>query len=176
LHLALIGFRCSGKTTVGRLLAEQLDRKFIDTDELAEKLCGLKVRHFVALEGWAQFRRLETLALETALDQDYQIIATGGGIVLQPENVLRLKRKATVFWLRASTEAIRRRLSRDSERVSRPGLTRNNPVEEVEALLQQRTPLYLKASDYVVDTDHEEPRTVMEAICRLIEAQQGKRR
>jgi shikimate kinase len=176
LHLALIGFRCSGKTTVGRLLAEKLGGKFIDTDELIANMSGLKIHRLVALKGWAQFRKIETRALETALRQEFQVIATGGGIVLQPENVRSLKRKATVFWLRASTEVIRRRISRDSERMSRPGLTRNNPVEEVDSLLQQRTPLYLRASDYVVDADHVEPEEIMETICRLLETQDRKQR
>ncbi len=176
MHLALIGFRCSGKTTVGRLLAEKLGGKFIDTDELIEEMSGLKIHRLVALKGWAQFRKIETRALETALAQDFQVIATGGGIVLQPENVRSLKREATIFWLRASTEVIRRRISRDSERISRPGLTQNNPVEEVETLIQQRTPLYLKASDYVVDSDHGDPGNVMETIYRLLATQHRKQR
>jgi shikimate kinase len=176
LHLALIGFRCSGKTTVGRLLAEKLGRKFIDTDELIEKISGVEIHRFVALKGWAQFRELENRALETALRQEFQVIATGGGLVLQPENVRNLKRKATVFWLRASAEVIRRRISRDSERMSRPGLTRNNPVEEVDSLIQQRTPLYLSASDYVVDSDHDDPDNVMENICSLLAIQHRKQR
>lgn len=176
MHLALIGFRCSGKTTVGRLLAEKLGGKFIDTDELIEKMFGVEIHRFVALKGWAQFRKIETEALETALAQDFQVMATGGGIVLQPENVRILKRKATVLWLRASAEVTRRRISHHSELISRPGLTGNNPVGEVETLIKQRTPLYLGASDYVVDADHGEPGEIMETICRLLETQHRNQR
>jgi shikimate kinase len=176
MHLALIGFRCSGKTTAGRLLAEKLGGKFIDTDDLTEKMSGFKIHRFVALNGWAPFRKIESQALERALIGDFHVIATGGGIVLQPENVRNLKRKAIVFWLRTSADVIKRRISRQSERILRPGLTHDNPVEEVEFLIQQRTPLYLEASDYIVDTDQSDPGEVMENICRLLEVQHRERR
>lgn len=174
--MALIGFRCSGKTTTGRLLAEKLGGKFIDTDDVIEKMCGVEIHRFVALKGWAHFRKIETQALERTLNQDFRVLATGGGIVLQPENIYSLKRKATVFWLRASADVIKRRISQHNERMSRPGLTHENPVEEVASLIQQRTPLYLEASDYIVDADHDDPRKVTATICRLLATQRQKQR
>ncbi|HDR14648.1 MAG TPA: shikimate kinase [Desulfobacteraceae bacterium] len=174
--MALIGFRCSGKTTVGRLLAERLGKNFTDTDELIERMSGMEIHRFVALKGWESFRKIETQALETALAREFQVIATGGGLVLNPENVFRLKRKAIVFWLRASIEVIQRRISRDSERFLRPGLTQNDPVGEVDALLRQRTPLYQNAADHVVDSGNDDPRRVVDTVCRLITTQLSNER
>jgi shikimate kinase len=168
-HLALIGFRCSGKTTVGRLLAKKAGTNFTDTDEMVEAMAGMKIHRFVALKGWRLFREIETEALAEALSGQCQVIATGGGIVLDPGNVTRLKRQAVVFWLRTPASVIRERIAQDGRRVIRPALTPDDPVREVDAVLEQRTPLYSHASDYTVDCVDWSAARIVEEIHGLLQ-------
>ncbi len=170
MHLALIGFRCSGKTTVGRLLAKKAGTNFTDTDEMVEAMAGMKIHRFVALKGWRLFREIETKALAEALSGQCQVIATGGGIVLDPGNVTRLKKQAVVFWLRTPASVIRERIAQDSSRVIRPALmTSDDPVKEVDALLERRSPLYSNASDYTVDCGHWNVARIVEEIHGLLQ-------
>ncbi|MGB9438375.1 MAG: shikimate kinase [Desulfobacterales bacterium] len=155
-NLFLIGYRCTGKSSVGRLLAAKLGRSFIDTDSLVVSENGMSIREIVDSLGWEAFRRLEHMALQQVCAADRRVVATGGGIVLDVDNVNLMKRSGRIIWLRASPETIKARMvqDRDSE-AFRPALTLTDSISEIEETLAKRASLYKHAMDFLVDTDHE---------------------
>jgi shikimate kinase len=154
MNLYLIGYRCTGKTTVGRRLADVLSRPFVDLDEHVVERTGQSVRAFVERYGWKAFRREETSVLVEAAVAKNRIVATGGGIVLAPPNVELMRRSGRVIWLRAAARTIRSRLRADLGGVTmRPPLTQRGTLEEIEDLLKLRNPFYQKAMDFCLDTD-----------------------
>ncbi len=164
-NLFLIGYRCTGKSSVGRLLAVRLGRSFIDTDSLVVSENGMGIREIVDSRGWEAFRRLEHMALKKACTVERRVVATGGGIVLDGDNRNLMKGNGRIIWLRASPETIKARMvqDRDSE-AFRPALTSTDSISEIEETLAKRAPLYKQAMDFLVDTDHRE----VDGICDLI--------
>jgi shikimate kinase len=171
LNLALIGFRCCGKTTVGGALAQILAFEFVDTDRLVEEISGFAVHRLVSLKGWAEFRKFEARALEMALSRDSRVIATGGGVVLSQENVSKMRKRARVFWLCAPAELIQSRMAESGGALIRPGLTQDDALGEVPALLEARMPLYRDAADHIVNAGHVKPEHVAREICELMKSQ-----
>jgi shikimate kinase len=153
MNVVLIGYRCSGKTEVGQSLAEKMNRPFLDTDVLIEQRSGSTIEAMVAAGGWDRFRDCERLVVAEVSQKSPLVIATGGGVVLDGDNVRNLKRKGWLVWLKAPANVLRDRMSRDRYRgKGRPSLTDAGPLDEIEAVLKQREPLYEKASDWAVDT------------------------
>jgi shikimate kinase len=160
-NIYLIGYRCTGKSSVGRLLADRLGLHFIDTDELIVKRTGVSIAGYVAQNGWMAFRRQETAVLVETADTSGRVVATGGGIVLDPGNVALMKRTGRVVWLRAGSQTIRNRMAADGgSTVNRPSLTRQGSLAEIEAVLAEREPLYAAAADMVLDTDGKDAAVV----------------
>jgi shikimate kinase len=155
-NVFLIGYRCTGKSSVGELLAARLGRSFIDTDSLVVSENGMSIREIVASRGWETFRRLEHMALQQVCTADRRVVATGGGIVLDVDNVNLMKRSGRIIWLRASPETIKARMvqDRDSEAL-RPALTSTDSISEIEETLAKREALYKHAMDFLVDTDND---------------------
>ena len=154
MNIVLIGYRCSGKTSVGQTLAEALNRDFLDTDELIEGNAGRSIEAIIARDGWDYFRDREREVIEEVSGRDLLVIATGGGVVLDRENLRQLGRKGRLIWLKGSSLILKKRMERQQrEGTSRPGLTGRGPLEEIEQVLKTRTPLYEKATDLTVDTD-----------------------
>lgn len=134
-NIVLTGFMGSGKTTVGRLLAERLAWAFVDTDDLIVQRDGRSIADIFAQDGEAAFRRLETaVALELA-EQTNHIIATGGRLMLDPVNAEALARHGRVFCLAASPAEILRRIQDDGRR---PLLDVPNPAARIQQLLAER--------------------------------------
>lgn len=148
-NIVLCGFMGSGKTVTGRLVAKQLERKFIDLDEWIEQRQGLSVKEIFARYGEARFRQLETEAAEELGRSDGLVIACGGGTVLRPENTAALKANGMIFYLRVSADTVKRRLKNDS---TRPLLAGDRDAA-VDALLAAREPAYRAAADDTVDAD-----------------------
>jgi len=98
-NLFLIGYRCTGKSSVGRLLAATLARSFVDTDSLIVSDNGMSIRKIVISRGWGAFRRLERTVLKQICNLDGQMMATGGGIVLNADNVGLMKKSGKVIYL-----------------------------------------------------------------------------
>lgn len=165
MNLYLIGYRCTGKTTVGRHLADELGWTFTDADEALEKAAGRSVSDIVRTDGWQAFRDLETEVLTQLADYTYMVVATGGGVVLRPENVMLMQETGHLIWLTASPGTILSRMTGDpnTERL-RPSLTDQSIRDEVLLTLSERLPLYQDAADDIIDTDG---RPVA-AICRQI--------
>lgn len=154
MNIFLIGYRCAGKTSVGKLLAESIGWSFIDTDEELVKVRGLSISDFVGQEGWNAFRQMEKTILKRVSDLDAQVVATGGGAVVDMKNVEQMKRNGVLVWLKADSEAIKKRMLQDKSTGDfRPALTSKETVDEIEEMLSLRNPYYDQARDIAVDTN-----------------------
>ena len=164
-NLFLIGYRCTGKSTVGKNLAEKLSRPFLDTDSLVVAQQRMSIKEIVGSHGWESFRGMEHAILKEISTSDGQVVATGGGIVLNDENVMLMKKSGKIIWLRAKLETIKARMLQDTDtRDSRPALTWQDSISEIEETLQLREPLYKKAMDFYVDTDGHDIREIADFI------------
>lgn len=149
-NLVLIGFMGSGKTTVGRRCAQELGLRFADSDSLVERKAGRTIAEIFAEYGETDFRSREREAVGELAAQKDQVISTGGGVVLQEENVTALRATGLLIFLNASPEDI---VERTSGRSHRPLLAgAGNPFDCVRELLGQRMEIYLAAADVVLDT------------------------
>ncbi len=165
MNIVLIGYRCCGKTSTGKLIAERLGRQFIDTDELIIKKEGCTIDETVSRHGWQYFREAEKGIVRDVSSQENLVIATGGGVVLNEENVRNLKANGFVVWLYADTETIKRRLNEDKATTeNRPSLTGEDPSDEITKVLQQRKSLYMAAGDMAVDTSRLDINEVANAV------------
>lgn len=159
--LVLIGFRAAGKTAVGRLLARALGWPLVDLDTELMREAGKSIAEIVAAEGWEGFRRREKELVQRYGGRPGLVLTPGGGVVLDPENVARLKENGLLIWLTAPAAVIRERLARDAgTAVSRPGLQGGDPLAEVEEILRAREPLYRAAADIIIDTTDLTPEQV----------------
>lgn len=151
--IVLIGYRGAGKTTVGKALAEVLGYEFFDTDAGIVQLCGCEIQEIVSIDGWDGFRRRERDVLLSLQDRKRVVVATGGGAVVHGADVWKcVRQNACVVWLQADAAALRARIGLDAKSASqRPSLTgEGSACDEVERVLQERTPLYRQFSDIVV--------------------------
>ncbi len=151
--IALIGYRCCGKTSVGKLIAKNMKRPFIDTDVLIEQQTGKAIEEIVIQQGWEEFRRIEKDVIREVCQRDGLVIATGGGAVLNKENVEVLRKNTWIVWLYAREDIIKKRmdLDQDSGKI-RPSLTGVNPTKEIRALVKEREPIYAQTGHFSVDT------------------------
>jgi shikimate kinase len=169
-NIFLIGFRGAGKSSVGRLLAARTGRAFRDMDGEIERREGLPIQAIVAGRGWDAFRRLEAALLEEICRGGGQVVSTGGGVVLDPQNVVRMQAGGRVVWLTAAAATVLRRISDDpASAAGRPPLTPGaGRLEEIPALLAERTPLYRAAAHAAVCTDDRSPAEVCRLVCALL--------
>ena len=156
----------AGKTTVGRLLAERLGRRLVDSDLLIEDRTGRTVREIWHADGEPAFRRLETAALRDALaEEDPLIIAAAGGVVLSEENRTALRdADADVVWMRAAPDVLVDRVGHGEHRP----LLDDDPAATLRQMEHDREPLYREVADVIVDTGADEPEAVAERITRLV--------
>ena len=169
MNLILIGLRGSGKTTVGRLVAERLGRTFIDLDDVVAAAMGAPtVAEAWKSHGEPAFREAETTALSDMLKKGGQVIALGGGTPTAPgaADLLRAQRSAgrvKIVYLAASARALRSRLS-GTDMSARPSLTGADPLTEIDAVLKQRDPIYRGVAGSVVWTEGLTPEQVAERV------------
>lgn len=170
----LVGARASGKSTIGRSLAETLGCPFLDTDKELTRDLGCSIDVFVKENGWDAFRRKEHETLkrlagseEEKQDGEWLVIATGGGMVLLPENRKILREKGITFYLEAPVEVLVRRLSEDPMSDTRPSLTGKGLLEEVAGVVKDREPLYKEASHHCVSTNQSVKNIVREIYQKL---------
>ncbi|WKZ17652.1 MAG: shikimate kinase [Candidatus Jettenia sp. CY-1] len=153
MNIILIGFRGTGKTTIGRILAQRLGKVFIDADEYLEQREKKTIRDIFTEDGEDLFRDIEVRIIEELCRLNDTIIATGGGVILREENVRRLKRNGIVILLEADVNTIYKRIYENIQiQHKRPNLTNLNGYQEIEYLLAYRRSLYDKAADFVFDT------------------------
>jgi shikimate kinase len=153
MNIVLIGYRCSGKTAIGRVLAHKLSMGFADTDVLIEEDAGESIEAIISTQGWDHFRKLERDVIERVSEKDSQVIATGGGVVVNQENVKALKKDGWVVWLDAKPDVLKERMNKEQQSGNiRPSLTEADPLAEIEEVMNARRPMYQAAGDFVVDT------------------------
>ena len=164
--LALIGYRGTGKSTVGRILANRLNRTFRDCDPEIEARAGRPIRAIFAESGELAFRDWEERTLaELTSGNPAIVLATGGGAVLREINRHRLRAFGFVVWLTAQPSELARRLRADPRGLAeRPALTPVGTLEEIVQVLEARAPLYLELADAVVETGEKSPDEVADAI------------
>ncbi len=171
-NIVLVGFMGTGKSAVGRLLARRLDRSFVDLDERIARRAGKSVAQLFAQEGEAGFRKREAQEVDWASRLENHVIATGGGVMLQEENVRRLKEKGILVCLSARPDIIIQRTL--STLPSRPLLKGQDLGSRVQDLLALRAPFYAKA-DLTVDTSERSVQEVAEEILeKLGNSETGK--
>ena len=137
-NVVLTGFMCTGKSTIGRTLAKKMGFRFVDSDEYIVKKQNMTIDEIFEKYGEEEFRRIEKECIKEISMMSNCIIATGGGVVLNPENIDNLKKNGVVFNLSASLETI---LSRTGAIAKRP-LIRNSTAEEIESRMKARQPYY----------------------------------
>jgi shikimate kinase len=170
-NILLIGYRGTGKTTVGRLLAEQLDWTFVDADDEIEAAAGCSIAEIFAREGEAGFRDRETRVVMELCRRDRHVISLGGGAVLRDENRAAIKRSGYVVWLTAAPETIVSRVAGDaSTSARRPNLTTRGGLAEIEALLAARRPLYEEVASTTIDTQGRSPHEIAADILQELSA------
>ena len=165
MNIVLIGFRGTGKTAVGKALAQRLGREFIDADEYLEEKAGKTIAQIFAKGGEAAFREMERETVGELSSRDGIILAAGGGAVLDGRNVASLKKNGLIFLLEADVDTIERRLASDEKTGSqRPPLTDKSFREEIQNLLEFRKPYYERAADHKINTSTLSTREVVEEI------------
>ncbi|MFH1077593.1 MAG: shikimate kinase [Pseudomonadota bacterium] len=151
--VALIGYRCTGKTSLGKGLAARLCWRFVDSDAFIEQKAGKSIDEIVSQGGWPLFREMEKEAIKELVALDHVVLATGGGAVLAQGNVQLLQEQGVVVWLKADAQTIRDRMLADPKTIlQRPGLTSQGALDEIETVLAERTSIYEKAAHIILDT------------------------
>lgn len=154
-----------GKTTIGRHLARQLDREFIDLDIEIEASCGADISWVFDVEGEVGFRDRETQALEKISSRSGVVLATGGGVVLREQNRRLLKERGTVIYLKASVNQLYERTRLDKKR---PLLQVGDPKAAIKKILEERSPLYQAIADLTISAEQKAPQAVAAHIASLI--------
>ncbi|WP_251977082.1 shikimate kinase AroK [Salinicola avicenniae] len=164
-NLFLIGPMGAGKSTIGRLLAAELQREFLDSDHQIEARCGANIPWIFDVEGEQGFRDRETAMLDELTRRDDIVMATGGGAVMREENRGILRERGTVIYLATTVEQQIRRTARDR---NRPLLQNTNPEKVLRDLFAVRDPLYRATADVIVRTDRRGPKSVVNEILRRV--------
>jgi shikimate kinase len=166
--LALVGYRGTGKSTVGKILADRLHRPFLDADCEIEARAGRPIAAIFAVEGETAFRDWEEQTLrELVQHHPGVILATGGGAVVRATNRLLLQGFGLVVWLRADPPELARRLLADPRAEARPALTPAGTINEIASMLDARRPLYEEVADMAVDTLERSPEELADCILGL---------
>lgn len=159
-NLALIGFMGTGKSSVGRMVADQLRFEFLDTDDLIETRAGKKISDIFAQNGEATFRELECQFVEELASRKHTVISTGGGLPVNPANLSSLKQHALVVCLWSSPEKIFERVREQSHR---PLLHDPDPMNKIRSLLAAREPFY-KQADVLINSEFRSIREVAQQV------------
>lgn len=149
-HLFLIGPMGAGKSTIGRRLARSLELPFVDSDQVIQERTGVDIPRIFDVEGEEGFRQREKAIIEELTAAPPMVLATGGGAVLDPDNRRHLHERGTVVYLQTSVDEQLRRTGKDKRR---PLLQTADPRARLEALLEERDPLYRETAHLTVSTD-----------------------
>lgn len=171
MNIVLIGYRGTGKSHVGSLLAKHFNRTLVSMDSEIVKSAGKSIPEIVAASGWPAFRDLETAEARKLAGCDDLVIDCGGGVIERPENVAILQVNGKVFWLRAEVATIVGRIAGDNQR---PALVAGKTfTEEIAEVLEARSPKYHAAAHHEVVTDGLTPEEVAAQISVLWEEEKS---
>lgn len=164
MNIVLIGYRGTGKSEVGALLADRLKMACIGMDAEIVRKAGMSIPEIVETYGWSKFRDMESEVARQLSGRDNVIIDTGGGVIERPENMAVLKKNGRIFWLKASVDTI---VARIEDGTQRPALTDGKTfTQEVADVLSLRIPKYRSAAQHEIDTDK---LTLKQVADRIIE-------
>jgi len=164
MNIVLIGYRGTGKTVVGKRLAEVLNKRLVKMDELITEKAGMPIPEIVEKYGWDRFRDLESEIAEEVGKMDNCVVDAGGGVILRNVNVDNLRKRGVIIWLKSDVKTIIDRIKEDQ---GRPSLTgKRSFTEEVAEVLEQRRKRYEEAADYAIDTSR---LTVDEVVDKIID-------
>lgn len=166
-NIFLIGPMGAGKSTIGRHLAELLNKEFRDSDHEIEKRTGAGIPLIFEIEGEAGFRSRESSVLDDLTRQSNLVLATGGGIILSPGNRKILQERGVVVYLHAPLETLLQRTRRDR---NRPLLQTADRRRTLEDILKAREALYRQTADMIIETSHRSPSSVAREIARKLES------
>ena len=164
-NIFLVGMMGAGKTTLGRALAQRLEREFVDSDRVLVERTGVPVATIFEIEGEEGFRRRESTLLAELARRDGCVIATGGGVVLDEANRRLMREAGTVVYLRARLESLWERTRHDA---SRPLLATADPRARLAQLLEAREPLYCDCAHVIVDTGSQSTSTLVSRVLAAI--------
>jgi shikimate kinase / 3-dehydroquinate synthase len=164
-NIILVGMMGSGKTTVGRLLAKQLGKTFIDSDEEILKRTGVSIQHIFDVEGEPGFRQRESCIVQELLQRDDIVLATGGGAILDPHNRSMMRENGTVVYLKSGIHDLWQRTRHDR---SRPLLQTADPRAKLQELFALRNPLYTETADIVMHTGKQNVQVLLSALHRKL--------
>jgi shikimate kinase len=167
LPISLVGMPGSGKSTIGRLLAQRLGMKLFDTDACIEEETGLKVQQLFAEHGEAHFRKIEAEIIRKLLSKSGSVIATGGGSVLNPQTFSLLRTNSRCVYLKATVEHLYARLRNDRKR---PLLQVADPFAALASLHIARNPIYEELAHITVETGSLSAKALVEHICASLES------
>lgn len=170
-NVALIGFMAAGKTAVARVLAKKLGKQFVELDALIEHRAGKSIAEIFEQDGEIAFRELEIELTKEVSAKKNQVIACGGGLVLNKINIDRLKEQAVMVYLEASPEVILKRASSDN--TVRPLLKGDSKAQTIRELVRFRQPYYERAADITIDTSETDINTIAQKIIRLLKKNEG---
>jgi shikimate kinase len=175
MNLILIGYRGSGKSTVGSRLAARLKMRFIDIDDLIEERQGVPISDIVKSHGWGHFRKMEASIIKEISNGDHLIIAPGGGAVLDADNVSVLRKNGVIIWLKADKQTLLKRMNQDpGTNTRRPTLTGKGTSEELKEVMSLREPIYERVSEIQIDTSTLDVEAVAENILTVLKDKMGR--
>lgn len=167
-NIFLVGLMGAGKTTIGRSLAKRLDLMFVDSDREIEARTGVSIPTVFDIEGEEGFRRRESEVIAQLSKQSAQVVATGGGAVLRPENRANMRGSGFVVYLNVPPTILWERTRHDR---NRPLLQVDDPLHKLQELYAIRDPLYREVADLVIDGGRVSAQSVLQLIVEEIEEQ-----
>ncbi|MEA3485673.1 MAG: shikimate kinase [Candidatus Aerophobetes bacterium] len=170
MNIVLTGFMGTGKSVIGKKLAQRLGMGYLDTDEIIEKREKCKIFQIFEEKGEGYFRKIETQVVKKIAGWDNYVIATGGGVVLKEENMAALRKNGLIVCLSADLETIWNRTAKNQRR---PLLNCKNPKKRIESLLKERQPYYQKV-DFAIDTSKLNNVEVVERIIATLKKRKAK--
>ena len=170
-NIVLIGLMGAGKTTVGKLIAQRLGRPFVDTDDVVEKTAHRSIAEIFATEGERGFRQLEAAAVRSVAALRGQVIAVGGGAVLDPGNVTQLRSTGDLVMLDADPNTLVERISDTGTRPLLAGS--DDPLGALARLRDARAAAYSDASAHAIDTTDLTPEEIAAAVLEWARQQHG---
>jgi shikimate kinase len=165
-NIYLIGFMGTGKSTVGKLIAERLGMEFIDTDAMVEAKAGMTISQIFEEFEEEAFRKLETEVLQVVTERQNLVVSTGGGIVVTKGNMELMKKEGKLITLMASPEQIFERIKDDK---GRPLLDVESPLDEIKKLIYERAPFYINV-DHIIETSELTPEEAADEIIKLTQS------
>ena len=169
MNIVLIGFRGTGKSTVGKLLAKRLERDFVDSDKYIESSTGKTIKCIFEEDGEEGFRKIEADTIAELSKVDNKVISAGGGAVLKEENVRNLKDNGFLVLLEATPEVIHNRIAQDKKTTQqRPSLTDKKPLDEIKHLIAKREHAYKNAADYTINSSYVSCEDIVTEIIKTV--------